>query len=176
MLIDSSQQSVLELRDLSLKPASYVDVSAMRSHTQTGEVHVTKMGTGGARCALLCGHPPPSLPCCVVVTLTHVRAFQKPLKGYFLPSSNFFYCQISGLRGLSWGLGQGTYMLLPDINIHGHIHLTTVPSPILPRTPGSWAFFPDGPNYGMSGQRNIEGTSHKDPEKPTPPLLGRFWS
>lgn len=35
MLISASQRPVLELWDLSLKPASYVDVSEMKSHTQT---------------------------------------------------------------------------------------------------------------------------------------------
>lgn len=73
MLINSSPRSLLELWDLRLKPASYVDVSKRRPHTHRHATHtnVTKTGNKKDTCAVPCspatapfyGSPAPSLRC-----------------------------------------------------------------------------------------------------------------
>lgn len=172
MLIHSSQRSLLKLWDLSLKPASYVDVSEMRPHTHrhARHTHVTKTGDktgmcGGVPCSWA---PAPLCAICQTCEVSiipdrYVQAFQKPLKGCFLPSPDSPYCHISGLRCLfgsrrgkvyadSWHASTST-----AISIQPHSTDTkmscTVTSPILPRTPRSWAFCFPGPSYGMSEQK-----------------------
>ena len=61
VLIHSGQRPLLELWDLSLKPASYVDVSEMRPRTQTREAYTRDQDgkrNRDARRALLSGHSP----------------------------------------------------------------------------------------------------------------------
>lgn len=143
-----------------------------RTHRHVGKTPVTKTGnetdTGGLplsqATALPDANPVPSarrVQCPSSLTDTY-RHSRNPSKEYFFPSSHFPYCHISGLR-CRCGSRTGEYMLIALMLLHprpyypatpyGHSKVWTIPPPILPRTPGSWAFCPRGPSYGMSRQK-----------------------
>ena len=139
-------------------------------------------------CALLSGHSPILWkPCAisqmhwvVITPARHRQAFQKPVEGCFLPPVFFITKFLAS--GVSLGVPDGGYLLTPVTLLHpqprpsNHVLWTLTSLTLCHQAylepPGKSV--PHGPNSGLSGQRNIERTSHIYLEKPTTSLLGRL--